>query len=163
MNAAAESPDRSLRLSRTFLSVVGTMMLLDSLSQLALATVPWQPEVGAWRATVVRLALTQVTPICLSLLFLTLGLVRTAGGWRRFVNLALAGFVISAALVVLWWSDAKTVMDTTTGPALAPLRRASYQALTSGIALGLMFLAATLMGRSAAREPAPSAGPAAGR
>ena len=140
------------RWARAVAVVIGTLLILDSLSQLMIAAMPWNPANVTWRALAGRLLLTQVTPICLAGCILVAGLVQRPSGWRSTGMIALVGALLIGIVTAVWWSSAQAQAGTVPARALPSYNRGMWQGLTSGFVLTLGLLAAGAVALREARS-----------
>lgn len=135
--------------------VAGALILADSVSQVAHAVAPWDPGSAGWRATALRLLFTQVTPVVVAVVLLTLGFAGAKPDrWRWAGRIVALAAVLVAALALAWWLAFPGSLEGLEGPALLAQRRAALQALVSAaaLAIGLAAIAAVVL-----RVPRPPA------
>ena len=146
------------RWARSVVVVVGVLLLLDSASQLLIATMPWNPGNASWRAVTGRLLLTQVTPLCLAGCLIAGGLVRRPSGWRSTGIIALAAALAAVLVTLGWWGAARDYAGRVPDLALPSYNRGLVQGLTSGIVMSLGLAAAGIIALREARGRTASSG-----
>jgi hypothetical protein len=145
------------------MGATGAYLLADSVSQLVVATAPWQPGSIIWRATALRMLFTQITPLALAALLLGVALIRSDAAVRPA-----SAVLFLLALVTLGLGGLLVVEGQVVGGTAGPdpdrrLARGQAQALISAIACWIGLVAAGVRLWSGGRRvPLSSPTPAAG-
>jgi hypothetical protein len=145
------------------IGATGGFILADSISQLAVATAPWQPGSIAWRATTLRMLFTQITPLALAALLLGITLIRSETALRPARTVLFLLALVVFGLGVLLWVQGQMVGGTGDPVPDRRFARGQAQALISAAACWIGLVAAGVrLGSASRRVPVSSPTPAAG-